>query len=116
MPTVSPFAQWITNPARCLLVLSLTVGWGHLAFAQGITTAVVSGTVRTASGGDAEGARVRITNSATGYAVESEVRRGRFFTPGLETGGPYIVEVRRLGMLPDRREKIVLALGERVEL
>lgn len=92
------------------------MGWGHPAFAQGITTAVVSGTVRTASGGDADGARVRITNTATGYAVESEVRRGRFFTPGLETGGPYIVEVRRLGMLPSRREGIVLALGERVEL
>src|SRR5687768_10594935 len=98
------------------LALALVVTAQHRAFGQGITTAIVTGTVRVAGGGSADAARVRIANASTGYAIESDVRSGRFYASGLETGGPYIVEVRHLGMLPQRRERIMLALGERVEL
>jgi hypothetical protein len=98
------------------LTLAICVASRQDAFAQGVTTATVSGTVRVAGGGDAHAARVRITNVSTGYTLESEVQRGGFSVSGLETGGPYVVEVRRLGMLPERRVGIMLALGERVAL
>ncbi|MGH7679986.1 MAG: carboxypeptidase regulatory-like domain-containing protein [Gemmatimonadaceae bacterium] len=103
---------------RCLFTLALTLSVASRgdAFAQGVTTAVLRGTVRLADGGDAAGARISITNTSTGYVVELEAREGRFFASGLETGGPYVVEVRRLGTLPTRREGVMLTLGEHVEL
>lgn len=85
------------------------------ACAQGTTTATLTGSVRVTDG-HADGARVRITNRSTGYAVESEVRRGRFSVAGLETGGPYSIEVRRIGTAPQRRDSVFLKLGEQIEL
>ena len=104
---------------RCVVILAFTLAVGANApsgaSAQGTTTATITGTVRVPND-DADGARVRITNQSTGYVVESAVRRGRFFASGLETGGPYSVEVRRIGMIPHRRDGIVLLVGDQLEI
>jgi carboxypeptidase family protein len=84
--------------------------------AQGVTTAEIRGTVRVTDGGDADGARVRVVNRATGYATDVGVRAGRFLVLGLDVGGPYTVLVRRLGFVPQERGALFLSLGQRLEL
>jgi hypothetical protein len=84
--------------------------------AQGISTVAIRGTVRMADSTDPEGARVVVRNTATGFAFDAEVRRGRFLVQGLETGGPYTITVRRIGALAKRWDRIVLTLGEPLEL
>ena len=76
--------------------------------AQGVTTATIQGTVRAADGSDVDGARVEVVNGATGFAVDVEVRSGRFLVQGLEIGGPYTIQVERLGLLPQRIEDVFL--------
>ena len=85
---------------------------GSVLSAQGVTTATVQGVVRASDGSDVDGARVAVTNEATGFVVEAEVRGGRFLAQGLETGGPYTIRVERLGVLPQRVENVYLGLGE----
>jgi hypothetical protein len=57
-----------------------------------------------------------VRNTATGFAIETEVRDGLFLVQGLEPGGPYAVTVDRLGFLSERREHVFLTLGEPLEL
>ena len=99
---------------RAVVVLCLAIA--APAGAQGVTTAEIRGTVRLASGASAEGAQVTVVNRATRYATETVVRHGRFFTAGLETGGPYTVLVRRIGAVPALRTGIWLTLGARVDV
>ncbi|MFN2566611.1 MAG: carboxypeptidase regulatory-like domain-containing protein, partial [Gemmatimonadaceae bacterium] len=84
--------------------------------AQGVTTAAIGGSVRSANGSDADGARVRVVNRATGYVVEAPVRRGRFLVAGLEVGGPYVVSIRQIGFAPLEREGLFLSLGQQLDL
>jgi hypothetical protein len=84
--------------------------------AQGVTTAAISGTVRIADGSDPEGARVIVRNTATGYVLDAEVRRGSFLVQGLEAGGPYTILVRRIGALARRWDGVILTLGEPLRL
>ncbi|MFL5479850.1 MAG: carboxypeptidase regulatory-like domain-containing protein [Gemmatimonadaceae bacterium] len=109
----------IDEGSRCVAILMLALAVGPIAPsaapAQGITTATITGTVQVPND-DAERVRVRITNISTGYIAESNVRHGRFFASGLETGGPYSVEVRRIGTLPQRRDGIQLRAGEQLEI
>jgi hypothetical protein len=84
--------------------------------AQGTTTVAIRGTVRTSAGAVADGSRVVVLNTSTGFVVESEVRHGRFLVQGLEAGGPYAVIVDGLGFLPERREPVFLTLGEPLDL
>ena len=85
-------------------------------YAQAAATAAIRGTVRAADGTDADGTRVEVANTATGFVVESEVRHGRFLAQGLEVGGPYRITVDRLGFIPSRLERVFLTLGEPLEL
>jgi len=61
---------------------------------QAVNTASIYRTVRPAD------AHITVVNTATGFFVEIDARDGRFTVPGLETGGPYVVHVRRLGFAP----------------
>jgi hypothetical protein len=103
--------------ATALGATSLIAGAASVPLpAQGVTTAEIRGTVRIAGGGNADGARVRVVNRATGYAVDAEVRRGSFLALGLEVGGPYSVLVRRIGSVPQERGALFLSLGQRLDL
>jgi hypothetical protein len=83
--------------------------------AQGLTTAGIRGSV---SAGDARSvdAFVRVTSNATGFSVEVRASRGRFLVQGLEPGGPYTITVRSFGFVPQRRDGIVLKLGELTDM
>ncbi len=63
-----------------------------------------------------EAAHVRVAHTATGFAVEVEAKNGRFLVQGLEPGAPYTVNVRQLGFVAQRRELVLLNLGELREL
>jgi len=81
--------------------------------AQGIATAAVRGTVRAENGPSVDGARVRVLNTRTGFTVHTQVRHGRFFVQGIEVGGPYVIELRHIGFLPQQSSPLFLTLGER---
>jgi hypothetical protein len=98
----------VANPAAPLPGTTLN--------AQGVTTVAIRGTIRMADGGDPEGARVVVRSTATGFVVETAVRRGNFLVQGLETGGPYSITVRRIGALARRWDNVFLTLGEPLEL
>ena len=83
----------------------------HTLHAQGVTTVAVSGTVRMADGSDPDGTRVLVRSQATGFALETEVRRGRFLAQGLEPGGPYTITVRRIGAVAHEWNGVFLGLG-----
>lgn len=81
-----------------------------------VTTATVSGTVRSPGGGEVDGADVLVTNQATGYAVETQVVHGRYRVAGLEVGGPYTVRVRRIGYTAQERRGLLLSLTQQVDV
>lgn len=84
--------------------------------AQGITTASIRGSVRTDAGAPVEGGRVLVLNLATGFTVNAQVRHGRFLVQGVEVGGPYVVEIRQIGFMPQRSRPLFLTLGEPLDI
>ncbi|MBA3645258.1 MAG: TonB-dependent receptor [Gemmatimonadaceae bacterium] len=90
---------------------ALSIG-ARMAFAQGITTAAIHGTVVSENGASMDGAGVRVTASATGFVANTLVRGGRFLVQGIEVGGPYVIEIRRIGFVPQRSGPVYLTLGE----
>jgi hypothetical protein len=78
-----------------LLLISATVG------AQGVATAGIHGTA-SADHGRIVDARVRVTQEATGFAVEVTTSGGQFLVEGLEPGGPYTITARSIGLVPQR--------------
>ena len=76
----------------------------------------IRGIVQMADGSDPEGARVVVRNTATGFVLDTEVRRGSFLVQGLEAGGPYTIAIRRIGALARRWDGVFLTLGEPLEL
>lgn len=99
--------------ALCLLSLAQPA---ERVVAQGIASATVSGSVRDPDGAGLDGAGITVRNNSTGVAVRTQVQRGRFTVGGLEPGGPYVVEVRHIGFLPQRSQPLRLRLGDPVEL
>ena len=94
--------------AACLLLSSV-------AGAQGVSTAGIRGRV-SADGRHGVEVRIRVTDDATGFAVEVHTRDDRFLVQGLEPGARYTVTVRALGFGPRRAEGIILTLGELREM
>ncbi len=111
-------------PCRRIPVVALAFSTAFLAaggacpriHAQGITTASIEGRVTLSDGATVDGARVRVTNTTTGYVLETIVRAGRFAVLGLEVGGPYSVAVQKIGYRAEGRDRIYLSLGERLDL
>lgn len=86
------------------------------ASAQGVASGSIRGAVTSSDGSPLDGAIVSATNTATGFRSETRVRRERFILQGLELGGPYVVEVRRIGFEPSRTEPLLLVLGKPLEI
>ena len=110
----------MVTQVRCfwgtVLIVVLATVHPQWSPAQGVTTAAVAGRVRTTDGSPADGARVRVTDTATGYAMETTVRHGRFMVNGLDVGGLYDVTVRYLGFHSQTWKGLSLSLGARREL
>lgn len=95
-----------------LILLAL---FPRLLVAQGTTTAAMNGIVAAENGPPIQGAIVRVTNESNGRRWEIATRSGgRFFFEDLAVGGPYRVDVRALGFIPEVRNGITLSLGERI--
>ena len=81
--------------------------------AQGITTGAISGVITSDQGPPVEGAVVRITNRSTGVTTSAQTREnGRYFIQSLEVGGPYTVEVRRIGFQPVTKNNVTVTLSQ----
>ncbi|HEU4799756.1 MAG TPA: carboxypeptidase regulatory-like domain-containing protein [Gemmatimonadales bacterium] len=102
--------------AIALLFLLSFIPLGSSATAQGLTTGGVRGSVRSPDGRGLDGAAVRVVNTASGFSVRAQVVDGRFLVQGLEPGGPYVVEVRRIGFLPQQSPPLRLRLGEQLSI
>lgn len=81
--------------------------------AQGITTGAVTGVITSDQGQPVGGAVVRITNRSTGVSTSAQTREnGRYFIQSLQVGGPYTVEVRRIGFQPVVQNDVTVTLSQ----
>lgn len=82
------------------------------AFAQGVTSASVTGRVLDESGNAIEGALVTATNVATGQRYQGRSRAAGLFNIENLVPGRYTFEGRALGFRPSRSEALRLVLGQ----
>lgn len=87
------------------------------AFAQGVTTSAMNGTVVDAKGDPLPGANIIAvhTPSGTQYGTTSRVD-GKYNLNGLRTGGPYVVTVSFVGYKPQESEIPALQLGQNLRV
>lgn len=87
------------------------------AFAQGVTTAAMNGTVSDASGSPLPGATVLAVHepSGTRYGVSTRVD-GQFDLRNLRVGGPYTVTVSFVGFTPQERTGLILELSQNLRV
>ena len=112
-----------SNAMRRLLgltLIGLAAGWGVLPPAvagQGVTTAGVSGFVLDEAGRPVAGARVEFRHAETGAThTTASDEAGRFSLANLRPGGPWTLEVTRIGLSPVTRENLSLSAGQRLRL
>ena len=95
------------------LVLLATLGLAADGWAQGVTTAAVSGRVSGPAGQPLATVQVAVTNTATGVTTGAlSGVDGRYYVPHLQPGGPYAVEAQSIGYETQRRDGIRLVLGQ----
>lgn len=106
--------SWFRRVATATAVGALcALGAGNL-FAQGVTTAAVSGTVRQESGAVVEGAVITMTHKGTGAKSQVTTNSsGRFSLENMPVGGPYTIEARAIGYESTKRDNVMLSLGQR---
>ena len=84
------------------------------AWAQGVTSAAVQGTVTREGGAVLEGANVTLLNTATGVKISASTRaNGRFNFENVAPGGPFTIEVRAIGFQLATKTGVMLTLGQR---
>ncbi|WP_224995557.1 carboxypeptidase regulatory-like domain-containing protein [Cesiribacter sp. SM1] len=85
----------------------------NFSWAQGITTASMSGVVSAADGSTLPGANVIAVHEPTGTRYGAATRAdGRFTIPAMQVGGPYNVTVSFVGYEPKVYNGINLKLGQ----
>ncbi len=98
-----------------LLAFGAVVGSSDVAAAQGVTTGAITGLVTDESGKPVSAAQVQVENKSNGYRASTLTRdNGRYYIQGLEVGGPYTVQVRRLGFAMETAEGVIVTLGQAV--
>ncbi|SIR32360.1 TonB-dependent receptor [Pontibacter lucknowensis] len=100
-----------------LLVTILLLMSGHLAWAQGTTTAAMNGVVQDQSGSPLPGATVIAVHTPTNTQyVAATNAEGRYNIQNMRVGGPYTVRTSYVGYQEQRFENINLALGQNFRL
>jgi hypothetical protein len=101
--------RWYTR----LLLLAWMLALGtSAAFAQGVTTGAITGTVTGPQGEPVSSAQIVIVNRATGYSTGTLTRsNGQYIMQGLEPGGPYTVRVSSIGFEQQERSDIFVRLS-----
>ena len=99
--------------SRFLIVLTLCVlcPIGR-AYAQGVTTAAVTGVVKDTQDAVVPGATIVATHEPSGTTYEAVSQAdGRFSLPGMRVGGPYKVSAALSGFATQEQNNITLTLG-----
>src|SRR5262249_46911646 len=95
-----------------VLVLCTTLAASATAFAQGVTTASITGLVKDDSGGVIPGASVTAVHQPSGTSYEAITQAdGRFTIPGMRVGGPYTVTAQLSGFTTEVKNNLTLSLG-----
>ncbi|MDQ3698563.1 MAG: carboxypeptidase regulatory-like domain-containing protein [Gemmatimonadota bacterium] len=103
----------LTFACAAALLAALLSGAQLSLPAQGVTTGAVTGLVTDEGGQPVENAQIQVINRSTGYSTGAVTRNdGRYFIQGLEVGGPYTVNVRILGFIPQTRDDLRIALSQ----
>ena len=98
---------------KILLLLILASAASGAVFAQGVTTATISGEVIDASGAGLPGANVIALHVPSGTTYGNSTRAdGRYTLPGLRIGGPYKITVTFVGYQDYVLEGLNLSLGQ----
>src|SRR4030042_3265904 len=96
-----------------LCIISLT----NLLYAQGVTTAALSGIVTTEEGEPLPGANVIVVHEPSGTQYGASTRtNGLSNLPNLKIGGPYSVTVSFVGYRTQKVEDIFLNIGQNLRL
>ncbi len=106
--------RWIVGSGRALVAAAVfTMFLVGMARAQGVTTGAIAGVVvDSASGSPLDGARVVAVHEPSGTTYSAQTRAdGRFTLPGMRVGGPYRVNVSRVGYRPEIQNGIGVTLG-----
>jgi len=94
------------------LVAAAVCGMPMTAFAQGLTTGAMQGTVTDDAGHPLAGATVEVVDRTNGYVARARSRdNGIYFVPGLNVGSSYSITVRHIGFAPQSRDNIVVELS-----
>lgn len=98
---------------RILLIVGIVLVAAFGAWAQGVTTATITGQVKDKDGEGLPGANIVALHlpSGTTYGSSSRVD-GRFTLPGMRIGGPYKVTISFVGYQDYTQENIMLGLGQ----
>ena len=95
-----------------LLALCTLAGSAGRVFAQGVTTAEMTGVIKDAQGAVIPGVSVTAVHQPSGTSYESVSQTdGRFFIPGMRIGGPYTVTAALPGFRTEEKSNIQLSLG-----
>lgn len=94
-----------------LLAAIVLLPIGH-AYAQGVTTGNITGTVTDAQGQPVPGALVTAVHGPSGTTYSATTNTdGRFFIPAMRVGGPYKVTTTLTGFQTQVQENITISLG-----
>ncbi len=104
-------------PKKVLLVFCvLLLATGNL-FAQGVTTAAMSGLVTDNKGEPLPGANVVAVHDPSGTQYGTAVRSGGVFNiPNMRIGGPYTITASFIGYKTQKEENIYLNLAQNLRL
>src|SRR5437764_1457887 len=84
---------------RAVATIAALVSGTASVSAQGVTTGAVAGQVTDAGGRPIADVQIVIRNAQTGFQTGSFTRNdGRYRVQNLESGGPYTVTARRIGL------------------
>src|SRR5262252_5208853 len=95
-----------------VLVFCATLAVSTTVFAQGVTTASITGLVKDDSGGVVPGASVTAIHQPSGTSYEAITQGdGHFTIPGMRVGGPYTVTAQLSGFTTEVKNNLTLSLG-----
>lgn len=104
-------------PVTLLLVALAMVLPIQQGFAQGVTTAAMSGLITDSDGAALPGANVVVVHQPSGTQYGTATRNGGTYNiPNMRIGGPYTVTVSFVGFQSQIEENVFLNLGQNLQM
>lgn len=102
----------MTQVRRFMTLLAALAAVSGKAYAQGVTTGALRGTVTDSVGNPVEGVQIRATHKSTGFTAGGLTRaNGGYYIQGLEVG-MYTIVARRIGFEPRTQDNVPVALSQ----